>query len=202
MTHPTPAASGELVPTFHGILDGVEQPLVDARTLHAFLGVGRDFSSWLKVRILDYEFVEGKDFAIFPHSGGNTENKDISSAGRPTANYSLSLDMAKELAMVERSERGRQVRRYFIALEKRVLAQKDTSRLLWLIDELQDAYCQAHPEALKLLRYRRLGLSQKEIGRLLGVSRQTVSARLKRLAALGFGDDPQLALPGIATREV
>ena len=43
MTHPTPAASGELVPTFHGILDGVEQPLVDARTLHAFLGVGRDF---------------------------------------------------------------------------------------------------------------------------------------------------------------
>ena len=88
-------------------------------------------------------------------------------------------------------------------LEKQVLAHTETSRLLWLIDELQDAYCQAHPEALKLLRYRRLGLSQKEIGSLLGVSRQTVSARLKRLAALGFGDNPQLALPGIlTTREV
>ena len=87
-------------------------------------------------------------------------------------------------------------------LEKQVLEHTENNRLLWLIDELQDAYCQAHPEALKLLRYRRLGLSQKEIGRLLGVSRQTVSARLKRLAALGFGDNPQLALPGIATREV
>ena len=45
-------------------------------------------------------------------------------------------------------------------------------------------------------------LAQKEIGRLLGVSRQTVSARLKRLATLGFSNEPQLALPGIATREV
>lgn len=202
MTHPTPAASCDLIPTFHSILDGIEQPLVDARTLHAFLEVGRDFSNWIKARIFDYEFVEDKDFMVSAQFGGNTENKDISTNGRPSTNYSLSLDMAKELAMVERSERGRQVRRYFIALEKRVLAQKDSRRLLWLIDELQDAYCQAHPEALKLLRYRRLGLSQKEIGSLLGVSRQTVSARLKRLAALGFGDNPQLALPGIATREV
>lgn len=196
MTHPTPAASGELVPTFHGILDGLEQPLVDARTLHAFLGVGRDFSSWLKVRILDYEFVENKDYILTLTKTGERQNV-------VSHEYRLSLDMAKELAMVERSERGRQVRRYFIALEKRVLAQKDTSRLLWLIDELQDAYCQAHPEALKLLRYRHLGLSQKEIGRLLGVSRQAVSARLKRLNALGFAENAQLALPGIAAaREV
>ncbi len=195
MTHPTPAASGDLIPTFNGILDGIEQPLVDARTLHAFLEVGRDFSNWIKARIFDYDFVENQDYVLTLAKKGERQNVIVHE-------YHLTLDMAKELAMVERSERGRQVRRYFIALEKRVLVQKDSSRLLWLIDELQDAYCQAHPEALKLLRYRRLGLSQKEIGRLLGVSRQTVSARLKRLAALGFGDDPQLALPGIATREV
>ncbi|SAM71673.1 Phage antirepressor protein [Cardiobacterium hominis] len=195
MTHPTPAASGDLIPTFNGILDGIEQPLVDARTLHAFLEVGRDFSNWIKARIFDYDFVENQDYVLTLAKKGERQNVIVHE-------YHLTLDMAKELAMVERSERGRQVRRYFIALEKRVLVQKDSSRLLWLIDELQDAYCQAHPEALKLLRYRRLGLSQKEIGRLLGVSRQTVSARLKRLAALGFGDNPQLALPGIATREV
>ena len=194
MTHPTPAASGDLIPTFNGILDGIEQPLVDARTLHAFLEVGRDFSNWIKARIFDYDFVENQDYVLTLAKKGERQNVIVHE-------YHLTLDMAKELAMVERSERGRQVRRYFIALEKRVLVQKDSSRLLWLIDELQDAYCQAHPEALKLLRYRRLGLSQKEIGRLLGVSRQTVSARLKRLAALGFGDNPQLALPGIATRE-
>lgn len=195
MTHPTPAASGDLIPTFNGILDGIEQPLVDARTLHAFLEVGRDFSNWIKARIFDYDFVENQDYVLTLAKKGERQNVIVHE-------YHLTLDMAKELAMVERSERGRQVRRYFIALEKRVLVQKDSSRLLWLIDELQDAYCQAHPEALKLLRYRRLGLSQREIGRLLGVSRQTVSARLKRLAALGFGDNPQLALPGIATREV
>lgn len=195
MTHPTPAASGDLIPTFNGILDGIEQPLVDARTLHAFLEVGRDFSNWIKARIFDYDFVENQDYVLTLAKKGERQNVIVHE-------YHLTLDMAKELAMVERSERGRQVRRYFIALEKRVLVQKDSSRLLWLIDELQDAYCQAHPEALKLLRYRRLGLSQKEIGRLLGVSRQTVSARLKRLAPLGFGDNPQLALPGIATREV
>ena len=195
MTHPTPAASGDLIPTFNVILDGIEQPLVDARTLHAFLEVGRDFSNWIKARIFDYDFVENQDYVLTLAKKGERQNVIVHE-------YHLTLDMAKELAMVERSERGRQVRRYFIALEKRVLVQKDSSRLLWLIDELQDAYCQAHPEALKLLRYRRLGLSQREIGRLLGVSRQTVSARLKRLAALGFGDNPQLALPGIATREV
>ena len=195
MTHPTPAASGDLIPTFNGILDGIEQPLVDARTLHAFLEVGRDFSNWIKARIFDYDFVENQDYVLTLAKKGERQNVIVHE-------YHLTLDMAKELAMVERSERGRQVRRYFIALEKRVLVQKDSSRLLWLIDELQDAYCQAHPEALKLLRYRRLGLSQREIGRLLGVSRQTVSARLQRLAALGFGDNPQLALPGIATREV
>lgn len=196
MTHPTPAASGDLIPTFNGILDGIEQPLVDARTLHTFLGVGRDFSNWIKARIFDYDFVENQDYVLTLAKTGERQNV-------VAHEYRLSLDMAKELAMVERSERGRQVRRYFIALEKRVLAQKDTSRLLWLIDELQDAYCQAHPEALKLLRYRHLGLSQKEIGRLLGVSRQAVSARLKRLNALGFAENAQLALPGIAAaREV
>ena len=227
MTHPTPAASGDLIPTFNGILDGIEQPLVDARTLHAFLEVGRDFSNWIKARIFDYDFVENQDYVLTLAKKGERQNVIVHE-------YHLTLDMAKELAMVERSERGRQVRRYFIALEKRVLVQKDSSRrakefrawakevlvrvnnheaelaalraenrrLLWLVDELQDAYTKTHGDALKLLRYRRLGLSQKEIGRLLGVSRQTVSARLKRLAALGFGDNPQLALPGIATREV
>ena len=196
MTHPTPAASGDLIPTFNGILDGIEQPLVDARTLHAFLEVGRDFSNWIKARIFDYDFVENQDYVLTLAKKGERQNVIVHE-------YHLTLDMAKELAMVERSERGRQVRRYFIALEKRVLVQKDSSRLLWLIDELQDAYCQAHPEALKLLRYRRLGLSQKEIGRLLGISRQAVSARLKRLATLGFTEGAQLALPGIAAaREV
>lgn len=112
MTHPTPAASGDLIPTFNGILDGIEQPLVDARTLHAFLEVGRDFSNWIKARIFDYDFVENQDYVLTLAKKGERQNVIVHE-------YHLTLDMAKELAMVERSERGRQVRRYFIALEKR-----------------------------------------------------------------------------------
>ena len=84
---------------------------VNARELHAFLGVGKDFSSWIKERITKYEFVEGLDFEVFTNSGENPVG------GRPTIDYALSLDMAKELSMVENNEKGRLARKYFIECE-------------------------------------------------------------------------------------
>lgn len=92
-------------------------PTVDGRELHAFLEVGKDFHTWLKDRIAQYDFVENQDFGIFPNSGENTGR------GRPAKNVILSLDMAKELAMVERNWRGRQARKYFIECERRLKAQ-------------------------------------------------------------------------------
>ena len=88
---------------------------VDARELHAFLGVGRDFSTWIKQRIKEYDFVESTDFIIFLETGENIET------GRPKKEYTLAIDMAKELSMVERNEKGKQARQYFIACEKEVL---------------------------------------------------------------------------------
>ncbi len=85
---------------------------VNARELHAFLGVGKDFSSWIKERISKYEFVENQDFEVFTEIGENPNG------GRPTIEYALSIDMAKELSMVENNERGRQARKYFIECEK------------------------------------------------------------------------------------
>ena len=49
--------------------DKTGKKTVNARELHAFLGVGKDFSSWIKERITKYEFVEGLDFEVFTNSG-------------------------------------------------------------------------------------------------------------------------------------
>lgn len=84
----------------------------NARDLHAFLGVGKFFANWIKDRIERFDFVEGQDFVkVFAKSGKNLRG------GRPEMEYHLTLDMAKELAMVENNDKGREVRRYFIRAE-------------------------------------------------------------------------------------
>lgn len=87
---------------------------VNARELHRFLGVGKDFSSWIKDRIIKYQFIENQDFEVFTDFGENPNG------GRPQIEYALSIDMAKELSMVENNERGRMARRYFIECEKKI----------------------------------------------------------------------------------
>ncbi|MBM6397923.1 antA/AntB antirepressor family protein [Ochrobactrum anthropi] len=83
---------------------------VNARDLHAFLEVGTAFKDWIVRRIADYGFEDGKDFCSFLSE---------SSGGRPSKEYAVSLDMAKELSMVERNEKGKQARQYFIECERR-----------------------------------------------------------------------------------
>ncbi|QGA55854.1 hypothetical protein GHC20_01625 [Brucella sp. 2280] len=83
---------------------------VNARELHEFLEVSTRFNDWITARIRDFGFVENEDFVTF------TENPV---KGRPTKEYALSLDMAKELSMVERNEKGKQARQYFIECERR-----------------------------------------------------------------------------------
>lgn len=98
--------------------------IADAGDLHEGLGVGRDCSTWINDRIAKYGFVEGKDFETAkglstPVSGS------AKSRQQPTKTYRLTLDMAKELAMVENNERGRLIRRYFIWAED--IAQRAVS---------------------------------------------------------------------------
>ena len=108
-------ATNNLVPTFQGLLASKNQTLVNARDLHQFLNVGRDFSNWIKKRIKEYQFIENQDFTSFTQIG----ERAIGATTR--IEYHLSLDMAKELSMVERTERGRQARQYFIAMEQQAL---------------------------------------------------------------------------------
>lgn len=87
----------------------------NGRDLHRFLKVGRDFSTWMTERLSRYGFVENVDYVtdeVSPKSGEN-------SGGRPRLEYALTLDTAKEIAMVENNKQGRAVRRYFIECERR-----------------------------------------------------------------------------------
>lgn len=84
---------------------------VNARDLHAFLDVKTDFKNWIVRRIEEYGFIEESDFRSFL-----TE----STGGRPAREYAISIDMAKELSMVERNEKGREARQYFIECEHRL----------------------------------------------------------------------------------
>jgi len=105
----------KLVPVFAGELSGVPAQLVDARLLHGFLEVGRMFAHWIKERIEEYGFQPDQDYLeVIAKTGKNSKG------GRPSVEYHITLDMAKELAMVERNEKGREVRRYFIECERRL----------------------------------------------------------------------------------
>lgn len=130
----------ELIP----IQDNKGQKAVNARDLHAFLNVGKDFSTWIKGRIDKYDFVEGKDFEtlhfdyqgnllnIRHHKNGESENQQVSKI-----EYALSIGMAKELSMLENNERGKQARKYFIACEenKHELSRKELALMVVQAEE-------------------------------------------------------------------
>ena len=85
-----------------------ERITVFARDLHAFLEVKDHFKDWFP-RMCEYGFEEGKDFRGFFRE---------SSGGRPARDAELTIDMAKEICMLQRNEKGKIARRYFVELEK------------------------------------------------------------------------------------
>ncbi|EEC9211161.1 antA/AntB antirepressor family protein [Escherichia coli] len=103
----------QLIPVFEGTISNEPTLLVNARDLHGFLEVGKDFSNWIRARLNEYGFVENLDYILFSPNLAKTP-------GRRRKDYHLTLDTAKELAMVERNEKGRQIRRYFIECEKKL----------------------------------------------------------------------------------
>ena len=128
----------QLIPVFNGTIANETTLLVNARDLHTFLDVGKRFASWIVERIAEYGFVENQDFMII------SQVREKIGRGRPAKDYHLTLDTAKELAMVERNEKGRQVRRYFIECEKR-LRQQETK-----VEKVLSGFMPAIMEAIKL----------------------------------------------------
>lgn len=115
------------------IADNVVQT-VNARELHAFLESKQDFSTWIKVRIDQYGFIENQDY-IRLHKKMEANNATI-------IDYHVTIDMAKELSMVERNTKGKEARRYFIECEKQLKearAKLSTLEILRLAMEAEQA---------------------------------------------------------------
>ena len=106
--------NSNLIPVFSGLIQNQQVQLCNARSLHAFLESKQQYSHWIKDRIADYGFQQNEDYLIV------TERTN----GRPRKEYHITLDMGKELGMVERNERGRQIRKYFIECERRASQPK------------------------------------------------------------------------------
>lgn len=95
------------------------EQVVDARELWKVLGVGRDFSHWVKERLEAIGAVENTDFCLLAQNGEQSGR-----GGYNRIDYILTMDTAKEMAMLERNDKGKMIRRYFIEAEKRYREMK------------------------------------------------------------------------------
>ena len=85
-----------------------QEPVISGRVLHSFLEVATPYDKWFP-RMVEYGFTDGLDFSTFLSE---------STGGRPATDHAIRLDMAKEIAMIQRTEKGKQARQYFIQIEK------------------------------------------------------------------------------------
>lgn len=100
---------GDIVPIYEN-KNG--ERLINARELHVALESKRKFANWIAQRIEKYQFIENTDF--FKRNNFVT----VGNLKRPQIDYYLTLDTAKELCMIENNNVGRQIRKYFIEIEK------------------------------------------------------------------------------------
>ncbi|MCR4646251.1 MAG: antA/AntB antirepressor family protein [Oscillospiraceae bacterium] len=89
--------------------DDAAHPSVSGRELHEALGVETRYNDWFK-RMCEYGFSEGEDFYSFLSK--------TPEGGRPATDHALSIPMAKEICMLQRTEKGKEIRRYFISVEE------------------------------------------------------------------------------------
>lgn len=137
----------------------VEKNGVSAYELYSFLGVKTKFQTWFNRRIADFGFVSGDDFV--PYLGEST-------GGRPREDYILSIDMAKELSMVEKTEKGKRVRKYLIDVENAFrnqlvrdsgkLTRRSFTEMIKESDENERMHGFAYPQYTKLI-YKKIGIT-------------------------------------------
>lgn len=107
----------DLVPVYE---TSTGEKVVYGTELHRVLESKTDFSNWVKRRLGECDAKENEDYAL---SSPNLANKKR--GGFNKKEYIIKLDTAKEMAMLERNEKGKQVRRYFIQVEKKYKEARD-----------------------------------------------------------------------------
>ncbi len=176
---------------------------VDGREVHRFLEVGKDYTTWMKDRIKKYGFIEGVDFVKVDDL---SSPKSGSAKSRPqtVTEYFLTLGMGKELGMVDRSERGRRVRKYFISVEEQGSVAKQMTPAEMFLHNAQmmvtiERQQAEHAEALKTIgaQVERVEKAQtvmssrpataeaithirKRIGKMTGLSADTIDIVLRQ----------------------
>lgn len=89
-----------------------QEPVVGGRELHEALEIKTPYTQWFE-RMCEYGFIENQDYCTV------SQKCEIANGGYQTKyNHAIKLDMAKEIAMIQRNEKGKQVRQYFIQVEK------------------------------------------------------------------------------------
>lgn len=88
---------------------------VNAREVHKNLEVGKDFSNWIKAQIKRARLVENKDFVVIAQKGVNPQG------GRPSDEYHLTIEAGKHIGMLSGTEKGHEVREYFLECERKAL---------------------------------------------------------------------------------
>jgi len=148
----------DLIPFGQAIVgEGLVQT-VNARDLYVFLESKQEFASWIKNRIEKYGFAQGIDYTVNFYF----INDETAFGGRrKVIDYHLTLDMAKELSMVERNEKGKQARHYFLECERIAkaapVAMTPAELLLHQAQRLVDS-----ERAIKKLEKKQIGLARRQ----------------------------------------
>jgi len=149
----------ELLPIGPSEVGGEPVNTVNARDLHESLGVGKDFSDWIKQQVDRAKLKEDTHFirisGLLPQKGEQVEGgiRSLGGAGLNRIDYFLTIDAAKHIAMMANTDKGSEVRDYFIECERRAknpalsLTRSDLARMI-LESEAEKAALEAEMEAL------------------------------------------------------
>ncbi|MGX7195214.1 antA/AntB antirepressor family protein [Enterococcus olivae] len=158
--------------------------LVSGRELHEFLEVKDNYTDWFK-RMIGYGFTENVDFSTL------SEKSDKPFGGRPKVNHAVSLDMAKEVSMIQRTEKGKQARQYFVQVEKEYKQQLDISNLSPELQMFQRIFQSVASQELATKKLETKVDNISEIVALNSTDWRNDSKKLIRKMANKVGGDPE-----------
>lgn len=175
-----------------------ERPTVSARELHELLEVKTAFTDWFP-RMCEYGFEEGKDYCSF------LSDRSDGLPGKPRTEYQITLEMAKEICMIQRNDKGKRVRQYFITLEQKwnspemvisralQFSQRQVETLMQTNTALIEENSIMKPKAdyYDNIIERGKSLSMRDTAKLIGVQQKALKDELLRLKYIyrdGYGD--------------
>ena len=146
------------------------EQLVSARELHKFLNIETRFDIWFS-RMCEYGFIENQDFIAYVQKSTFANNRKYKQM-----DYLLKISMAKELSMIQRNEKGKQARLYFIECERKAKEQNQIIISKPLINELMDRLKETE---IRLNRLENIKTSIKSNPKMMSISEYALNKGVK-----------------------